>query len=467
MQTTEQHRRQRIKELLDDLNKQPPSKQPEAERLPSIGSGEALICQVITMGIDDIVLNPNSHRIKAQLHDDPEWKELKNEPYSEGAQRRIRQLVREARKPSEFAELKKSLETDGQEHPGVITRSGVLINANTRAVAISEFEDPAKRVIRVAVLPETVQPEELTLLELRLQMRKELKVDYTLTNELLFIDELSDRNVTNRQIANELRIDPEHPSKAEKEVATRLQLLDLIRELQMIPTEPLPLAFFDRLGYEQLRELLRDRQSLMQTDPAEAQRLMESFLLATSVDVTPVHSLRKIDADFMDDYMFPQLEDDEGIGRFAENLSFERPNSVDGSSGGDILGLPGSNDDQQDVDLKKLIDAVTGPGKRIDIPGTDFSIERDSVRDGVKAAILTGIKEKKRDRRDENKLDAPLSAVKSAAKQLSEASDSVKALATDSEFDDRRKRSLEMAFKKLRKRQKELEQTLTESEVLS
>jgi hypothetical protein len=468
-QTTESHRIERIRELLAEANKIPPSKRPEGERLPAIGSGDGEVCPVITIGVDEVVLNPDSHRIKAQLQDDPEWEDLKNQPYSEQAQNLIRRHVREARKENDFAELKNSIASEGQDFPGVITHMGVLVNANTRAVAIGEFEDPTKRFIRVAVLPETVQPRELALLELRLQMRKELKEPYTLTNELLFIDELSARGLTDKQIARELRIYPDNEAKGEKEVQTRLRLLDLIHQLQRIPSVPPSLGFFDTLGYEQLRELLRDQDALMQTDPDEAERLMASFLLSTAVGVTPVHRLRKIDPSFMDEYMYPQLEEDEELGRFAEILAIGDEEPMVTSRSSNVLDLPTASSDGEtgEINIKRLVNAVTGPGKELKIPGTAFTIQRSSLREGIKAAILTGIKEKQRDKKDENKLEAPLTAVKTATKQLVGAADAVKEVVNDPDFDQSRKRSLEAAFKKLRKRQRELENILTELEILS
>lgn len=460
-ETSESDRVKRIEELLEQARAEGST---ESEQLPSIGSGEPLTCPVIKIDVDDVVLNPNSHRIKAQLQDDPEWKDLRDEPFSTQAQRLIKRLVREAREAGDFAELKSSLASDGQDYPGVVTHNGVLVNANTRAVAISEFDDPAKRFIRVAVLPETVKDKELTLLELRLQMRKEMKVDYTLTNELLFIEELSERGISNKQIAAELRIDPEHPDKAEKEVETRLRLLDLIRELQRIPSRQLPLTTFDELGYQQLRELLRDRTALMEQDPHEAQRLMESFLLSTVVGVTPVHSLRKIDTTFMDTYMYRQLEEDEELGNFAEQLAVEGPGGEAGNGNeANVFGLPGEDGGREgEVALQRLIDTVTGRGKRIEIPGTNCTIERSKVKAAIKASILTGIREKTRDRRDENKLEAPLLAVRRATDQLVEANKAVKAVRGDSEFNRSRQSRLEIAFKKLRKRQRELNKTLTD-----
>lgn len=461
-QTTESQRIERIAELLNQALKQPPEKQPEGERLPAIGQGEALTCPVITINVDEVVLNPNSHRIKAQLHDDPEWAELRHDPYSEPAQLLIRRFVRAARKPDAFAELQNSLLTEGQDYPGVITHKGVLINANTRAVAISEFEDPAKRFIRVAVLPSTVQEDQLALLELRLQMRKEMKAEYSLTNELLFIEELSQRGLSERQIASELRVHGDNPKKGEKEVQTRLQLLDLIRDLQQIPTKPPKLTFFDSLAYEQLRELLRDREDLLQTSPRDAERLMESFLLSTAVGITPVHSLRQIDASFMDAYMYPQLQEDDDLGAFADDLV----KGTDGSSS-TVLDLPEEEDEEEDtVNVKRLIDVVIGDGKRVRLPGSNINVERTQAREVIAEAVKSGIKEKRRDTRDEDKLEAPISAIKVATKKIVGATASVHEIREDPEFDERRRKSLEAAFKKLRRRHGELERTLADLDII-
>ncbi|MFN8215217.1 MAG: hypothetical protein U0R71_01355 [Solirubrobacterales bacterium] len=463
-QTTEVQRVNRIAELLREALKQPPEKQPEGERLPAIGGGDALVCPVITIGVDEVVLNPNSHRIKAQLQDEPEWATLKNDPYSEPSQLLIRRLVREARKPDAFKDLQKSLLDEGQDYPGVITHRGVLINANTRAVAIAEFENPAKRFIRVAVLPSTVQEDQLALLELRLQMRKEMKADYSLTNELLFIEELFQRGLAEKQIAAELRIFPDSAKKGEKEVQTRLQILDLIRELQQIPAERPKLTFFDTLALEQFRELLRERDALLQIAPAEAERLMESFLLSTAVGITPVHSLRQIDSSFMDTYMYPQLEEDEELGSFAEDLAKGGEGKATGGDG--VLDLPDEDGEDCEIDLKRLIDVVVGDGNRVRLPGSRLNVERAQAKEAIAQAVKTGIKEKRRDARDEDKLEAPLSAVKAATKQVIGAAASVKDICDDPEFGQTRRKSLEAAFKKLRRRHGELEKTLSELEIL-
>jgi hypothetical protein len=465
-QITEAQRIERIQSLLRELNKVPPERH-EVARLPWSG-GEPLLCQVINIGVDEVLLNHRSHRLRSQLEDDPEWQALANEPHSDPAQRVLERHIRKARTLEEFAALKESLLRDGQTDAGVMTHNGVLVNANTRAVAIREFEDPSRRYIRVAVLPATAQTEELALLELRLQMQKQLKVEYSLTNELLFIEELSsERHVTDAQIARELRIFPESVRKGENEVRLRLRMLDLIREMQRIPDEPLTLTFFDTLSYEQLREVHRIYHPLLERDPHEARRYLESFLLSVAVGVTPVHQIRRIDASFMSDYMLPQLEEDEVVGEVADRLvASEENGSAQVPTGVETLLVKGSDVEPAPVDVKRLIDVVTRREKRVKVGGTPLVLERDDVKEAIKAAVITGIKEKTRDERDADKLAAPIDSVKAATRELTKAVDAVKAVAHDPDFDQKHRKSLEAAFKRFKRTARDLETALTKVDIL-
>jgi hypothetical protein len=465
-QITDAQRIQRINELLRDLNKVPPERH-EVERLPWSGN-EPLLCPVIKINVDDVLLNHHSHRVRAQLESDPEWAEVCNAPHSEAAQRVIERHVRATRTPAEFAGLKDSLYHEGQTDPGVITHEGILVNANTRAVAIRDFEDPRRRYIRVAVLPQTAQQEELALLELRLQMQKELKVDYTLTNELLFIEELSvERRLTEAQIARELRIFPESERKGATEVSARLQMLDLIREMQKIPSEPLPLTFFDTLGYEQLRELQRVYRPLLQTNPPEARQYMENFLLSIAAGVTPVHQIRRIDTGFMRDYMLPQLEEDEVIGEVADKLVAPREGRGARPAAAAKLMTEEGADTNGELDVKGLIDVVTRRDRRVEVEDTPLVLEKEDVRQALKTAIITGIKEKKRDEKDADKLAAPADSVKEATREITKAIDALKAVSDDQDYDQARRKSLEAAFKKLKRTYRDLETLLTKIEIIS
>lgn len=468
-QITESQRVRRIKQLVEDLHRVPPEKH-ETIQMPLPGGNTLL--DVVRIGVDEVLLNPNSHRIRSQLQDDQEWVELGKDPFSEAAQKVVERHVRGARTPDEFAALKESLVEEGQTHPGVITHTGLLINANTRAVALRDVADPNKRYIRVAVLPSTVRPDELALLELRLQMQKELKVDYTMTNALLFIEELSvQRGMPARQIAHELRISPESPRKGENEVTTRLKLLDLVRTLQRLADPPLPLRFFDeRIRLEQLREVHRVWAPLVEHEPARARQHLVSFLLSISVGVKAVHEIRRVDADFMGEYMLPHLERDPALGQFADALvapaedaaDSNRPHGIDALAGKDRTG----EQDTIAVDVGRLVHLVTRRDKRIELQGTNVVVDQDDLKDALRAAVSAGVEEKRRDVRDEDQLSAPTSAVREAIKQIGRAKEALITVHAQPEFDAERRKKLEAAYKKLARACRDLESTLKKTNVI-
>lgn len=466
-QITQAQRIERISQLLNELHKMPPEKH-ETVRMP--WTGDQPLLDVVRIGVDEVLLNPQSHRIRAQLQDDLEWQQLGKDPYGEAAQRLIERHVRASRKPDQFAALTESLIADGQTDPGVMTHTGLLINANTRVVALRTIEDPAKRYIRVAVLPASAQPDELALLELRLQMQQDLKVKYTMSNELLFIEELSvQRGMSAVQIARELRIKTESSKKGEVEVQLRLTVLDLLRVMQKIPEQSLPLTFFDeRIKLEQLLEVQRIYAALVEEDPARARRHLESFLLSIAVGVSSVHQIRQVDADFMTDFMMPVLGEDETLGSFADALSAppDKGSSTNRPPGVDALVGPDHDDDIAPVDVGYLINLMTKRDKRIEIPGTNVIIDQDDLRDVLKEAVTGGILDKKRVKRDENQLAAPSEALKQATQQVARAKETLFSVHDDPEFDDRRRKTLEARHKKLGRACRDLEVTLVKTGVI-
>jgi len=453
---------QRIRELLNELNKIPPE-QHEVDRVPWAG-GESKYCKVIVIGADEVLLNPDSHRLRAQLQDDPRWDELSKEPFGDDAQRVLTEHVKAARSVEAFAALKESLLNEGQTHPGVMTHKGVLINANTRAVAIREFDDPSKRYLRVAVLPETAQPAELALLELRLQMQKELKEEYSLTNELLFVEEMYEKHkMPALQIARDLRYFPDKPKKGEEEVKLRLQMLDLIRQMQRVPADGLRLTFFDQIGLEQLRGLLSRYRPMVDSDSGRARRLLETWLLSVAVGVSNVHSLRRVDDQFVDEYVMPTLEEDEEIGSFAPALLSDDGGKARDPKPEGVVTLLCADEASEvvvgETDVKRLLDIVTQRDKRVEVPGTPVVLDRDDVKESFRAAVETGIKDKRREETDADKLEAPITLLKNAIRQLEKSLDVLRTVHDDEDFDTRKRKSLGVAFGKLRKTAHELEST--------
>src|SRR4051812_33868621 len=88
---------------------------------------------VVPLPLDALLLNPTSHRIHSQLESHEQRQVVARDPYSEEAQKIIAAILR----GSEFyEELLQSLTQEGQRDYGVVTSEGVLVNANTRAVAL-------------------------------------------------------------------------------------------------------------------------------------------------------------------------------------------------------------------------------------------------------------------------------------------------------------------------------------------
>src|ERR1700753_4157071 len=103
-QITEQQRIQRIREELQALNRQPPDRQFAVE-LIQVGAKE-LRCPVIAFPVDDVLLNPNSHRLRSQLESDPEWADLQKDSYGEKAQQLLERYIRGARTAEQFRRLR-------------------------------------------------------------------------------------------------------------------------------------------------------------------------------------------------------------------------------------------------------------------------------------------------------------------------------------------------------------------------
>lgn len=434
-------------------------------------AGEPEILDVIAVDIDDVLLNPNSHRLRAQLQGDPEWEHASADPFTPDAQRIIQRHVRAARSDEQFAALKESLAREGQTDPGVMTHEGLLINANTRVVALRELDNPDRRHLRVGVLPETASGSELALVELRLQMQQDLKVPYTMTNMLLFIDELSaERGLSPAQIAKELRIHPESPRRGTTEVRLRLQLLDLLRTLQKIPSIPLPLTFFEDIELQHLKDLVSAYSALVDLKPDRARRLLEAFLLSLAVDVTAVHQVRQIDADFMDAYMLPAFVEDAVLGPMAKAIAVppvserrKMPAGVD-----TLLGQTGVKPEPEGrVDARRLVDFVRAPDERLTIPGAPEPVDRDDLKGALGKAVRDGIALKQAEKREDDVLGAPASAVKRAAQQLVRAKDALAAVVEEPDFDAERRDTLEEAFYRLEQAEGDLREALIDADVIS
>src|SRR5690242_7734551 len=79
---------------------------------------------LVRVGLDYVLLNPHSHRIRAQLESDAEAQLIRDEPFSDDAQRAIARIIQET---EGYDRLKTNLGEEGQRDYGIATSAGVLV----------------------------------------------------------------------------------------------------------------------------------------------------------------------------------------------------------------------------------------------------------------------------------------------------------------------------------------------------
>ena len=260
---------------------------------------------VISMPIDLLTYNPDTHRIRAQRSTNPALeKDLEADPYGASAQGYLHQLLmgdpsNPATIDSSFTALKDDLKEHGQSDPGIITRAGVLINGNTRQAALKEI---GERNIRVGVLPPDAGHDDIQSIELSLQLRKDHRRDYSFMNFLLAVDE--------RAVAGQLAANIQSDFRIKATTYERMRwILEFVREAierSKVTVEnhiQVSMRLVDFEAHQgKLEELYRAYTALKAKSPDEAEALREQRLLAVVMDKSKT-DLRLIEADFVQRYM--------------------------------------------------------------------------------------------------------------------------------------------------------------------
>ena len=435
---SEEARKTRIETALASLP-------PEPERIPVPWQDSAKTFPVITIPLDTVVLNPKSHRIRAQLESHPQRSLVEQSPYCEESQEVITQILRNT---EGFDRLKTNLEEEGQRDAGVITRAGLLVNGNTRAAAL---RDIGKQYIRAAVLPGDATQQEIDELELRLQMKRDLKQEYTFTNELLFVDELITRyNRSHEQIALELRWatsrSPKDLARGRERVSQSVRILSLIRQLQVLSGNKLPLTDFDEKT-QALIEVNEEYQSLRQVDPDKAAKVRDTRMIGVLVGLG-YRELRQIDDRFLNDYFVPALTDNKALGKYADALTTQETTNQD-LPGLDILPAPPAEPDRAAEPLLRLI-AASATDDQVELPAAAerVTLPRDQVIDIVRGTMEEAADTARLDKKAEDQRGAPIMRLQSAERELRRALEAYRRIKTDGSFDHGR---LKQLFSKLKR----------------
>lgn len=416
----------------------------ETMRVPLKGRIELL--PVIRLSLDSTVLNPKSHRIRSQLESIPEKrKPLEIDPDSDISQELIRDLLRAT--PG-FDRLKQNLKDEGQKDPGIITREGRLINANTRAVAL---RDLGIEYIEVAVLPAAITIGEILDLELELQMAQDFRQDYSFTNELLFVDDLvSERGLNEEAIAVRLRWAT--PTKVAslrtgtQKVKRYIKHLALIREIQAMSGGAVPLTDFDD-AEQALHEFDTAYEAIRGRSPEKAERLKNARTLGLLVDLG-YERQRAVDSDWVEQYFSEAIDENDLLRVTWEGFQHNGPSA---ESSDEDLGLEGFEDASQNAgangsqgasihsfvaELSKRLSRTVG-SDQVALPHPDGEkiVDRESLRTAINEAMRFASEDAKAAAKAGDALQLPAHHAKEAAKSLTKAAQSFRAVSNRRNFD--------------------------------
>ncbi|MEV4684394.1 transcriptional regulator [Streptomyces kurssanovii] len=262
--------------------------------------------EVIDMPVDSLYYNPSTHRIRAQRSHDPgRDRLLDSDPWCGAGQDYLHFLLMalpaDPNKPDpDFEKLMESLRDFKQNEPGLITREGILVNGNTRRAALKEL---GVTHMRVGVLPDSCNWDDINAVELSLQLRPDRRRDYSYINRLLAIEEQVKRGRSVHDIAKDFHV---RPATCEQD----LWILGCFQEL--IERSKDGDAQLRLLDFEQQQEKLRElhrryvKETAVNRDSAEL--LKELRLAAIAADFSKT-DVRLIEPDFKTRYLDQRLPD--------------------------------------------------------------------------------------------------------------------------------------------------------------
>lgn len=294
--------------------------------------GQEITVRVISVDPGLLLLNPDNFRIHSQLIDSPLKKEVTSDPTSEKSQKIISDLLSSTK---DFKKLTDQLKEFGQQEPGLISWDGLLVNGNTRAVALRKLGIAG---MLVGVLPKSANNKDLLLIQSDLQMQRWIHQDYSFTNELFFLEELRETlKLSSSNIVS--RLGWPSGKRSEKKLEKKFRLLELIREVQRLSSTPIPYSFFDD-KQQILEDIDADYQKEKEIDFARAEKLKREKFIAMVRGLTK-DQVRIIDATWIDD------EEDQDDDIFPEDDSQKAKIAISNYFGEDGYQSPEDQDEME------------------------------------------------------------------------------------------------------------------------
>jgi len=262
--TSELSRKERIKLALEAFKNRNDTRFSRIEY-----RGAEKYIEIIRMNPNDLLLNHDNSRLRAQLFDHPDEKFVQENPTAARSQEILADLLRQT---NDFKTLKLDLKTQKQQQPGLISRDGLLINGNTRVVALRDLGEEG---VDVAVLPEDADTSVFLDLEMTLQMQHLTHQEYTFTNQLLLIEKYKKYGNTNEQLIKKMG----WIRYKNKKLTESMQLLQLVNEIRKLRNPPLSYTLLDKKE-QHLRDLNDEYQKLLIHDSAAADSMKWNRVIA-------------------------------------------------------------------------------------------------------------------------------------------------------------------------------------------
>lgn len=405
--------------------------------------GRSTVLEVIELPLDIPILNADSFRIAPALEDHPKRDVVRSRPESVEGQEVVADLVRRSHRHAE--NLKDSLLIDGQDQPGIITRSGKLLNANTRCVLLRELVREGRLTsasLRVAVLPaDTTNSEELGL-ESILQQQQEYKDEYNFVSKLMMIQKLyTDAGMSDKQIAASLR-----EKGGARRISDLREVLVLMDRARHLSTHPRPVSVFvaekdQQQNWLELLKSVRDIEELRGREAAND--YIRGWLVAFYTGFDSVHQLRSARGKWIEKDVLEHLSGAGATGAaVVQAVKTQRPKPVALKGDAEPIGLDLLDDDppayesasdavQQLLDL--VVDVKARPDDDLTLPSGE-SLASSEVLAVVRASVRDGLEDVKRRTSDQNRLTRPQTQADSAERALKGVLEAVDEVAEDAEF---------------------------------
>jgi hypothetical protein len=398
--------------------------------------------EVVRLNTSVPLLNHDNSRIVAQLKTHPHAKEIAQDPTSTISQEFIATILRGTEK---FSELKREIAELGQKNPGIITRDGVLVNGNTRLVAV---RDAHIEGFDVAVLPKDATSADCFDIEMALQVRKLTHQDYTFTNRLLLISRYLERGNSKEELIKHMG----WKQSGKKNLSLNLGMLALVEEIRSVSETPLDYSFFDDKE-TMLRDLEKSYELVSNDSLAEAHQMKWLRVMGMILGVNK-DQVRAIDENFLEEALNKRVKNT------VAQVFLEKFESVKGQDSLDELLGANPLDKSAKVDLRSAVkeilnESMKEPGFLDEEKLEDYHELKKHIRTGADSIID---EEKQRQLRSQ-----PSERLSEARMRIEEIADRLPELFLDSGF-DRRKFEFESkkALKSIASLNEELQRQIAE-----